>query len=106
VRFILRPCSRISALNVTSRDVILSRDMTTPCPRFDLDWFFDVIGWSEPTTLWAGFVRSNPLKGCWTDRGVILSERLFWYARWSRNTVFDIYICEFNLDFGFLWILS
>jgi hypothetical protein len=67
---------------------IMWRDMKTLCLQFDLDWFFDVIGWSEPATLWAGFVGSNPLKGRWTDHGVILSERLFWYARWSRNTVF------------------
>jgi hypothetical protein len=77
------------------------RDMTTLCPRFDLDWFLAMIGWSEPATWWAGFVGSNLLKGRWTDHGVILSVRLFWYARWSRNTVFDIFTQW--IQFG-LWI--
>jgi hypothetical protein len=45
--FTLRPYCMITALNVTQRGVIWQ----PLAPRFDLDWFFDVIVRSKPTTL-------------------------------------------------------
>ncbi len=78
---------------------IMSGDMTTLCPAV---WSWLILWYdSKPATLKAGFVGSNPLKGHGIDCGLILSVRLFWYARWSRNTVFDIFTSEDHLDLRF-----
>jgi hypothetical protein len=78
-------------------------DMTTLCPWFDLDWFFDMIGRSKPATLGAGFVRSNPILAAvltvtsfclWDSDDTHVDHVVqFWYLTWL-----NIRTCEFLLD--------
>ncbi len=77
---------------ITSRDVIWQPWV----PRFDLDWFFDVIGQSELATLRAGFIGSNRfLRRC--ARSVASFCLWDWYDIRMLITEyrFDIWVSEY-----------
>jgi hypothetical protein len=102
VQMISRPCCRISALNVTSRDVIWQ-----PCAR-GLILIDSLIWLGDPSPPRSGGDSSDLTR--WGAAGLTAASFCLWDC--SDTHVDHVIQClislpsEFNSDFGFLWILS